>query len=205
MLVFYYSKNSSAVSAHILLEEVGAVYQTVEVPIAEGKHKEPAFLSINPKGRIPALAVGDRVITENPAILTFLAEAHAGAGVLPDDPVARARVHEVNAFLSSTAHVAYAHFRRGARWADDPAAIQSMQAKAAQNLRDTARVVEDHYIEGPFVLGPAYSIADPYLFLMHRWLAKVGVDLADYPHLAAHQAAVAARPATQRVLALHNG
>ena len=59
-----------------LLEEVGAEYAVHEVPIAKGANTEAAYLDINPKARVPALMTPNGVITENPAILTYIAAIH---------------------------------------------------------------------------------------------------------------------------------
>ena len=91
MLTLYYSKASSAMPAHILLEEIGAPYKAIEVPIAQGAHQKEAYLAINPKGRVPALETPQGVITENPAILEYIAATHPEAGLLPDGPYAQAQ------------------------------------------------------------------------------------------------------------------
>ena len=203
MLTLYYAKGTSALAAHIALEEAGATYATVEVPLSEGAHKTDAFLAVNPKARVPALATPEGVITENPAILTYVAATHPDAGLLPVTPFARAQADALNAYLCATVHVAFAHKFRGARWADDPAAIAAMQAKVADNLRDCAALIEAHFLRGPWAMGDAFTLCDAYLALVPRWLAGAGVDVAEFPRIAGHWAALRARPATARVLALH--
>lgn len=203
MLIFYYSKGSSALAAHILLEEVGADYEAQHVALAKQEHMEPGYLAVNPKGRIPALETTDGFLSENPAILTYIAQTHPEAGMLPDTPYEAARVHAFNAYLSSTVHVAFAHFQKGARWSDDPAAIETMRAKVPVNLAEAAKLIEDHYFKGPWVMGDLYTIADPYLFLLHRWMEKAGTEIALFEKLAAHVAAMRKRPAVQRGLEAH--
>lgn len=203
MLTLYLSKASSALAPHILLEEAGAAYTTCEVPISEGAHRQPDYLRINPKGRVPALDTGRGIVTENPAILLHIAETHPATGLLPEDPVMRARGNALNAYICATVHVAFAHKQRGARWADDPAAQAAMQEKVAANLAECAALIEQTHADGPWALGEHYSFCDPYLFLVPRWLEKAGVPLARYPWLAAHRDAMLGRPSTRRVLAAH--
>lgn len=203
MLTLYYAKGSSALAPHILLEEVGAEYAVHEVPIAKGANTEPAYLEINPKARVPALMTPNGVITENPAILTYIAAIHPQAHMLPDTPFERAEADALCAYLCATVHVAFAHLLRGARWADSPEAHASMKAKVASNLRDCAEVVEHHHLKGPWAMGDRYTFCDAYLFLMPRWMEKAGVDLSDYPKLAAHHDAMLHRPATLAVMAIH--
>ena len=107
-------------------------------------------------------------------------------------------------FLASTVHVAHAHKHRGARWADDPAAHAAMTAKVTSNMAMYAGMIEEHYFKGPWVLGDSYSICDPYLALITRWLGDDGVRLADFPRLAAHDALMRTRPSMQAVLPLYD-
>ncbi len=203
MLIFYYSKGSSALAAHILLEEAGANYEARHVALAQQEHMDPGYLAVNPKGRIPALETRDGFLSENPAILTYIAQTHPEAGMLPDTPYEAARVHAFNAYLSSTVHVAFAHFQKGARWTDDQAAIETMRAKVPVNLAEAAKLIEDHYFKGPWVMGDRYTIADPYLFLLHRWMEKAGTEFAPFEKLAAHVAAMRERSAVLRALEAH--
>ncbi len=203
MLTFYFSKGSSALAAHILLHEVGADYDAVEVSIAKGEHKTPEFLARNPKGRIPALGTPEGIITENPAILEHIAATHPQAGMQPKDAFARARARSLCAYLCATAHVASAHGRRGSRWASEEASLRDMRAMVPQNMAACAAFVEDDLAFGPWSIGADYSFADPYLFQFTRWLSNAGVEVEDYPKLAAHRRAILDRPATQAVLALH--
>lgn len=203
MLVFYYSKDSSALAAHILLEEVCAKYDARLVSIRKEEHLDPNFLSVNPKGRIPALQTPHGVLTENPAILAYIAQTHPEAELLPDAPFAAAQAQAFNAYLASTVHVAFAHWQRGARWADEVTAIEAMRTRVPENMAEAARLIETHYFRGPWVLGDRFSICDPYLFILHRWMGKCGMDIASFPRLAAHVGDMHARPAVQRALEIH--
>lgn len=203
MLTFHYAKGTSALAAHILLEEVGARHELVEVALAEGAHKTEAFLRLNPKARVPVLVTPEGVITENPAILTYIAATHPDAGMLPEGAFARAEADALNAYLCATVHVAFAHKFRAARWADDAEAQAAMAAKVADNLADCAALIEAQYLRGPWALGDQFTICDAYLALVPGWLSKAGVSLEVFPKLAAHWAAMRARPAAGRVIAAH--
>ena len=150
---------------------------------------------------MPALATEHGVLTETPALLAFVAQRFPAAGLAPlDDPFAFARLQELNSYLASTAHVAHAHKRRGARWADDPAAHEAMRAKVPETMTAVAAYLESQ-IAGPWALGERFSVADAYLYTIGSWLEGDGVDLARFPALTAYLARVAARPAVQRALA----
>jgi glutathione S-transferase len=203
MLTLYYAKGSSALASHVFLEEVGATYAVHEVPIQKGAHKDPAYIAINPKMRVPALQTPDGIITENPAILNYLAATHPEAGMLPATPFGRAQADALNAYLCATMHVAFAHKLRGARWAESEEALSDMAAKVPSNLADCAGLLEEHYIAGPWALGDQYTTCDAYLALVPQWLAKAGVDIDAFPKLKAHRDASLQRPATLAVMAVH--
>lgn len=196
----YFAPDTIARASLIVLEEIGAPYVAVKVDLSQGAQRAAAYLAVNAKGRVPALVTEAGVLTETPAILTYLAARYPEAGLMPADPFRAAQVQEICAYLCSTVHVAHAHRLRGARWSDDPAVIEGMKVKVRQNMGDHFACLERRFV-GPWVMGGAYSVADPYLFVIAGWLEFDGVDLAQFPQIAAHHAAMRARPAVQRVLA----
>ena len=198
---FYTAPGTCALATHIALREADADFDIVRLDFGAHQQQSAEYLKLNPKGRVPALATEDGVLTENVALLPFVAQRHPQARLAPfDDPFAFARMQELNAYLASTMHVAHAHKRRGARWADDPAAQEAMRAKVAQNMTACAAYVESR-IAGPWVLGDRYSVADGYLFTITGWLEGDAVDVSPFPRLLALRERVAARPAVQRALA----
>jgi glutathione S-transferase len=204
MLTLYYSRASCAYAPHILLHDAGADFTTVEIDFATGEQTSPDFLAINPKGRVPALVTPDGILTENPAILLYIAQTHPETKLAPSEPFALAWAQSFNMFLASTVHVAHSHKHRGARWADDPAAQAAMTAKVTENMAMYAGMIEAHYFTGPWVLGEDYSMCDAYLALITRWLGADGVDLADFPNLQAHDKLMRTRPSMQAVMGLYS-
>jgi glutathione S-transferase len=202
----YYSRNTCALASLIALEEAGARYETVRIDFATADQRKSEYLAINPKARVPALVTPRGVLTETPAILAFVAQSFPASGLAPlGDPFAFARVQSFNAYLCATVHVAHAHRMRGYRWADDPAAIEAMQRKVPQSVRDSFELVEHDLPDAPWVMGDRYTICDPYLFTLAQWLEADGVDPASLPKVRAHRERVAARPAVQRALAAEAG
>lgn len=201
MYTLYLANGTSALAAHIVLEDIGAPYDTRTLSIPDNEHLSADYLSINPRGRVPALDTPQGVIVENPAILAYLAQNHPEKDLAPSDPFAFAQAQSVNLYLAATMHVAFAHKGRGARWADDPDAIKSMQEKVPQTITEGAQFVESHLIKGPWVLGDAYSICDAYVLLVHRWMGANDLSLDDFPKLKAHREAMLQRPAVQAAMA----
>ncbi|TFW11950.1 glutathione S-transferase [Brevundimonas intermedia] len=200
MLTLYTATGSCSRASHIALEESGLDFEVRLLDFSKPEQREPDYLAINPKGRVPALATDQGVLTESPAILAHIA-ALAPAGLLaPTDPFAFARMQAFNLYLATTIHVAHAHGRRASRWSDDAAAQASMAAKVTQNMRDGFALIEAG-LTGDWVMGDAYTVADPYLFTFAGWLETDGVDIAEFPRVQAHFERMQARPAVQRALA----
>jgi glutathione S-transferase len=202
MLTLYYATGTCALASHIALECAGAKYDAVRIDFSKQEQRSPEYLRINPKGRVPALATDHGVLTETPAVLLYIAQAHPQAKLAPlDDPFRLGKVNEFNSYICSTVHVAHAHRRRGARWADDERAHEAMRAKVPQNMGDCFELIEQKMLAGPWVLGEAFSICDPYLFTLAGWLEGDGVDIARFPKVAAHHARMRADPRVAKVLA----
>ena len=202
MFTLFYAPVTCALAAHIALEESGAPYRAVRLDFSQNEQRKPEYLAVNPKGRVPALVSERGVLTETPAILAFVAQSFPAAQLAPlDDPYAFAQLQSFNSYLCSTVHVAHAHARRGNRWADDPAAIDAMKSKVASNMLDYFTLIEREYLQGPWVFGARYSVADAYLFTIAGWLENDGVDVNLLPKTLEHRARMRARPAVQRALA----
>jgi glutathione S-transferase len=202
MFKLYYAPGTCALASHIALEEVGADYEAVRLDFSQGEQRQPAYLAINPKGRVPALVTGQGVLTETPAILAFVAQTFPQARLAPlDDAFAFAQVQAFNSYLCSTVHVAHAHRMRGTRWADDPAAIADMKRKVPQTMSEAFDLIERDMLKGPWVMGEAYTICDIYLFTLGQWLEGDGVDLALLPKIADHRQRVSERAAVKSVVA----
>src|SRR5580693_7349445 len=153
MFKLYYSPGTCALASHIALQEAGAAYTAERIDFKSNQQRSPDYLKINPKGRVPALVTDRGILTETPAILAFIAQTHPRAKLAPlDDPFAFARVQAFNSYLCSTVHVAHAHRVRGARWADEPAAIEAMKRKVPESVGAAFALIEDT-LEGPWVMG----------------------------------------------------
>jgi glutathione S-transferase len=165
----------------LALEQIGQPYRWVEVDSAAGGTRTPAFLAMNPNGKVPLLEVGPgRYLPESNAILCFLAE---GTPLWPTDRWSRAQALQWMFFeqYSHEPYVAVARFI--CRWlpADHPrrAELPRLLERGAQALA----VMERHLADAPYFAGEAYSVADIALFAYTHCAADGGFDLAAYPAL----------------------
>ena len=156
-----------SLASHIALEEAGADYKVTRLDFAKNEQRSADYLKVNPKARVPALVTDRGIITENPAILLYIAQTHPMAKLAPlDDPFALGQIQALNSYLCSTVHPAHAHRIRGYRWSNDAAVIEALKVKVPQNMTDCFAVIENDYFKGPWVMGESFSIADIYLYFV---------------------------------------
>jgi glutathione S-transferase len=204
MLKLYYAPGSCALASHIALQEAGAAYTAERVDFKINQQNSPEYLAINPKERVPSLVTDRGILTETPAMLAFIAQSFPQAKLAPsDDAFAFAQAQAFNSYLCSTVHVAHAHKGRGPRWATEESSFADMKRKVPQTMAACFKLIERDMLRGPWVMGEQYSICDPYLFTLTRWLEGDGVDLSTLPKVADHCKRMAERPAVQKVLEEH--
>ncbi|CAN0623889.1 glutathione S-transferase [Burkholderia multivorans] len=202
----YYSPGACSLAVHIALEETGVPFDTECVSVAQQDTTSERYLAINPKARVPALAIpGEpRVLTEMPAILTLLARRHPHACLLPvDDPLREARCHEWLAWLVGWVHgVGYGALWRPGRFAADVASHGAVAAHGRDVIDAANRTIDAALSDGREWAEPGgYSIVDPFLFVLYRWGTAIGLDMPRHTAWSAHTARVAKRPAVLRALA----
>ncbi|HZH42650.1 MAG TPA: glutathione binding-like protein [Lysobacter sp.] len=204
-LTLFYSPGACSLAPHVLLEEVGATFDTVRVPVREGANLRPEYLAINPRGRLPALRIGDEVLTENPAVLTWIAFAHPQAALLPPaGSVEFGRALEWLAWLTSSVHIAYAQLWRPARFVGPgaPPAVESPVQNHGRTLIEQYYAEIESRLEGrDYAVGDRFGVADANLLPFYRWGGLIGIDMRrEFPHWTAHVERMLERPAVRRVI-----
>ncbi len=202
MIKLFYSPNTCALAPHIALNEAGADFDLVKVDTQKGEQRQPEYLAINPKSRVPALATERGILTEVPVILGYIARTFPTAQLAPTDGFDFFRMQSFNSYLASTIHITFAHIFRPERYADSDAAKADMKAKVPRNLADQFGLVEEQLSDGrDWVHGAQYTVSDPYLYVFARWLEREGAGgIAPFPRLAAHRARVQTRSAVLKSL-----
>jgi glutathione S-transferase len=181
-----------------VLEWIGRPYEAIKV--TREHRKTPEFLAINPAGAVPALEHDGWVLTQNAAILNYLADLHPEAG-LGGDGTARGRA-EVNkwlAFANSDVHPAFHPIFGSTAYLEEATIIDRTKDAARTKVRSLFERADAH-LDGRDWMAGGRSIADPYLYVTWRWARATGVDLAGLDRLAAFAARIEADPAVQKVL-----
>ncbi|WP_347302054.1 glutathione S-transferase [Croceibacterium sp. TMG7-5b_MA50] len=156
--------------------------------MAYGEHKQPAYLAINPKGKVPAVSFPDGdVLTELSAILAWLGAEHGGPGYARDTKLGR-REAEALSFMTTEVHGTYGPHFAADKFARSDAAQAEVKQATYDKLRGHYQMLEDTLSSsgGDWYLGER-SFADAFLYVLVRWLDQTPLSLADYPALAAHR------------------
>ncbi len=185
MLKLHCARDTIAIVVAIALEEAGLDWQPVLVDFRSAAQTKPAYLAINPKGRVPTLETPDGLLTETGAILDYIGALAPAAGLIPTDPFKAGKMREVMYYLASTMHPAHAHKSRGYRWASEQSSFDDMKVNVPRTVTECCAYLENNVAFGPYVLGDKISIADPYLYMLTSWVRGDGVDIDTFPKLAA--------------------
>ena len=200
MIELHTTATANGYKASIMLEEVGLPYRVVDYDLAKGEHFDPAYLALNPVGRVPTvvdhdLPDGPLTVYGSAAILLYLAEKTGR--LLPTGTRERAKVLEWLGIISSDVGPAYSGqfvFNVIAP-AKDPWAIDFYDRLCLRMLG----AMETRLAASPFLAGEDYSIADVIAYPVAAVSMKRHPGhLRDHPHIARWAALVGARPAVQR-------
>lgn len=194
----YYSPHACSLSPHIVLREIGAAFDLVQVDLgtkqtADGRD----FLAVNPKGQIPALELDDgTVLTEGVAIVQYLADTHPDAGLIPAaGTIDRARVQETLNFISSELHKAFGPLF-------NPATSEEGREAAKALVGTKLDVLEAQLADGrDWLVTSGFSPADTYGFAVTRWAGFQGIALDPWPQVSAWLNRVEQRSGVKAALA----
>jgi len=196
----YYAPGACSLGIHVLLEEIGAPYETVSVDLRGGEQYKPAYSAVNPKQVVPTLQRDDgSILTEYPAIAWWLAAAHPASGLLPTDIDRQARVLERLDYIVSTMHMqGFRRLFRPSNFTPSAADEEKVRTRGREILAKGFSLMNDVLTDQEYLVNQ-FSIADTALFYVSFWAAgRMGISLP--AQCAAHYQRMLARPAVQRVL-----
>jgi len=197
-LVFYFCPLTCGRVTMTALEQAGAAYDARLINVMKGENKTPDYLAINPQGTVPALQVGDRVLTENASLVLYIADRFPDAALFPQsgDLVERARMRSDLIWCSATLHPIARQIRAPRHYTLGDA--EAVKAKGSEAITPVLERLEQRLAGGAWWYGERWSIIDVYLSWIYE-AVKIGVDVCPYPALAAHNEHLRAWPSFERM------
>ena len=207
MHTLYWSPESGAFVVQAVLEELGLPYRREIVLTAEGQHREPAYVALNPMAQVPTLRLPDgTVITESAAMVVHLCDLAPAAGLLPPPGTSgRAVAYRWLFWLATGFYETDLRFYYPDRYTADPAGAAAVKSAALARMDRLAEIAAELVGAGPWALGDRFSAVDLYLAMLLLWHPEPAALQARHPNLAAVIAGVRARPAVARIWAQNYG
>lgn len=201
-LVLYYSPGACSMAAHIALLEAGAVVERRPISIHLGETQSPAYLRINPHGRVPALVVdGQTTLVETCAILLYIARRFPAAQLLPEDPLREAQCMSTLAWLASSVHPAFAHVVKPARFSRQPEAHDGIQTVAMETYWAALQEIDALIgAGGPWVQGGQFTVCDAHALPFWGFGRRVRLPMDTLTHYTAWKDRMIRRPAVLAAL-----
>lgn len=198
---FYMTPGSCSTGIHILLEEVGLVFEAHLVNLMQGDQQQPEYLAINPKGTIPTLLRDDGVaLTEFQTIAWWLAKNHPKRKLLPEDLDAELRVLDMMNYAVNTLHgQGFTRIFTTDKYSANHAEHAAIQAQGREIIDQSFALVNTVLAasNSGYVVDK-FSIADAALFYVEFWANHIEIPLPE--HCQTHFQTMLKRPTVRQVL-----
>jgi glutathione S-transferase len=195
-LNLYFAPLACSLATRISLYEVGAPAAGAQFTQVDTRAKRVAdgsdFYAVNPMGQVPVLRTDDgELLTENTAVLQYVAERFPSARLVPEGALPRARLREWLGFIGTELHKAsFVPLL-------DPKASDDVKAYAREKIALRMGLLEKHLAGREFLLDQ-FSIADAYLVTVLNWTMATGVSLAQWPAVQQYHQRLLKRPSIAR-------
>lgn len=199
-LTFYYTPTTCSLASHIALEEPGLGFEASRVSL-----HDPDAVAIwrgtNPSGGVPALVSDKRLLTENVAILDYVARLAPEAGLLPDDAFDMAHALSMTAWFASTVHITGRMARAPFWFTPDEAAHAPLRTEGAIRFEANLRKIDAMLGGRDWLVGGRLSVADAYALVFYAWGVAGDYPMAEMANYSALARRMAERPGVQRAMA----
>lgn len=201
MYKLYYAAGSCSMAVHVALLECGQDPALERVDLMAGQQRTPEYLAINPRGQVPVLMDGDRVLREGAAILMHVLDKHQSP-LMPQSGEARDMAMEWLMFGNATMHPAYSRCFFLKRNAEEGAVKEKLMDVAAAQINKLWEEVENRLHKNSYLCGEQITIADILVTVIANWSGNVPRPISFGPHTKKLFQRVIERPSYQRALAV---
>jgi len=198
----YYGTGSCSLLVHMVLEEIGATFESVKVDLAAGEQRGEAYRAINAKGKVPALVTPEGTLTECVAIVEWLLDRHGDNALLPKPGTwARAKTMEQVATLATEVHPLFNRFFHEGDFSDEKPVQAAVKSHGARKI-SAWFAQQDASLAGDWWSGAREPVlSDLYFAVIARWGRWLDPPATRLPNIEAFLNRLATRPAVSRALA----
>lgn len=169
MLKFYYCPGSCSLAAHIALEEAGMEYEAIPINL-RGDRTE--YYKVNPSGKVPALVADGVLLTENVALLQWIAEVTSGNALIPSEGFKKAEAIAFLAWCSNTAHIARRQAFVPLRFTPDTSIHESLAKSGRKAFWEVLKKIDATLNGKTWILGDSFSVCDCYAAVFYDWAER---------------------------------
>jgi len=189
-----------------MLELSGAEFEPVSVKLHKGEQNSEEYKAINPRGQVPVLVQDGQPITQILAIVLHLDQMFPQVGLLPTEPMARAKALSTLAWMNNTVHPTFTHIFMPQKFSDQPDVQSALKPYNTQLFRGMLGELQNLVLQAeqraqPWLGGSRFGALDAYSLTLTRWGTIAGIGPLDHPALWRFVEKVAAEPAVARVMA----
>jgi glutathione S-transferase len=199
MLKIYGSVMSRASRNLWAAEECGAAYELVSLDFRKGEHKQPAYLAINPAGKMPSIVDGDVTMAESLAINLFIAQKYGTGKLWPAEEKGQALALQWTLWAAAELEpIAYGRLRE-VLFKKEEERDHKLLADLAEKGKPVVALIESALQGGSFIGGAQFTVADLNVACVMEYMVRSNFDLAAWPKTAAWYKACSERPANKKV------
>ena len=200
MLTLYYAPMTCALVPYVTLTEAGADFQVQNVNTRAGQNRQPEFLALNQKHKVPVLVIDGEPLTENVAIQMWIARHFPAARLLPAGPGEDIKAISLMAWFASGIHPHLTPNARPQNYCDLPGSEENVKQVANKLLVEDFKIA-DGRLAGREWFFTHFTAVDAYFFWCFRRALSFRLDLAQFRHCIAHYERMQRRSSVQKVSA----
>jgi glutathione S-transferase len=199
-LTLYYAPIACSLVPLVTLHESGADFEVKPISLRNKQQYDAEYLRINPKSKVPVLVIDGEPLTENVAILTWLANAFPARKLLPREPKNSIKALSLMAWCASGIHPHLARINAPARFCDVSGTEESIRRLATYEVLKAFKLA-DAMLAGREWVFDHWTAVDAYLFWIWRRAGQFKLDVSAFPNYAAHGERMTERESVKRALA----
>ena len=193
-LTLYRTNGACSLIPHAILHHYKIPFNAIRLKpgphgyeAVDGSFTNAEYCAIHPRGYVPALAVNNQVITEMPAILSFISSLIPDERLLGSTSFENAKIVEWLVFLSGTLHgLGYGAFLRPVRFSDEEKAYEGIKDNGRKVIEESFRRIDNGCKGREFIVGKGLTVVDFNVYVFARWAHEAGIDMKEYPSYHEH-------------------